>query len=245
MERSILMRNSFAVCSHWQICVNYILYRVCYTSQCMNRIIWTKKLLALPIKFCQVVHTRILFWKHLPLQDSCMIFLGWGMVVVVLLFLNSIIDFPAFYQTSVCLSCTAYILFLSRNSCYSSTVHTALLLYGCLWAQVCEHRYRLYITHCSHTATCNCWNCFCEVMEILGYWLSLVFFKALYFWRENDKELHRLWRKSKLTPRRLKVWSGSSKCCRILFQKNYDRTFSKRQIPTPKTSPQAQAASDF
>lgn len=171
------------ICSMFTLanCVNYILYRVCYISQCMNRIIWTKKLLALPIKFCQVVHTRILFWKHLPLQDSCMIFLGWGMVVVVLLFLNSIIDFPAFYQTSVCLSCTAYILFLSRNSCYSSIVHTALLLYGCLWAQVCEHRYRLCITHCLHTATCNRWNCFCEVMEILGCWLSLVFFKALYF----------------------------------------------------------------
>jgi len=37
------MRNSFAGSSHWQICVNYTLYRVCYTNQCTNRIMRTKK----------------------------------------------------------------------------------------------------------------------------------------------------------------------------------------------------------
>lgn len=136
MGRSILMRNSFAVCSHWQICVNYILYWVCCTSQCMNGIIWTKKLQNLIGKEYEVVHTRILLWKHLPLQDSCMVFLGLGMCMCVLLFLSNSNDFPAFYETSVCLSCMAYILLLSRNSCYSLTVHIALLYSTSLWTQV-------------------------------------------------------------------------------------------------------------
>lgn len=122
--------------------------------------------------------------------------------------------------------------FLSRNSCYSSTVHTVLIFCICPRAQVCEHRYRLCVTRCQHTATSKCWNCFCEVVDILGCWLSLVFFKALqYFWKENDKELHRPQRKFKQKMTRTKVWFGVSKCCSVPFPINGDRTFFKMQIP--------------
>lgn len=152
-----------------------------------------------------------------------------------LLFLNHSIDFPAFYQTFVCLSCMASILFLSRNSCYSSTVHIALISYICPQAQVCEHRYNLWVTRCRHTATSKCWNCFCEVVDILGCWLSLAFLKALqYFCKENYKELHRLQRKSEQKMTRTRVWFGISQCCSIPFPINGDRTFFKSQIPNPQ-----------
>lgn len=61
------MRKSFAVCSHCQICVSYLLYGACYPSLCMNEIIWTneiictKKLQNVIGKANKAEHTRILF----------------------------------------------------------------------------------------------------------------------------------------------------------------------------------------
>lgn len=163
-----------------------------------------------------------------------------------LLFLNHSIDFPAFYETSVCLSCTASNLFLSRNSCYSSTVHTVLMLYICPQAQVCEHRYSLCVTHCQHTATSKCWNCFSEVLDILGCWLSLVFFKALqHFCKENDKELHRLQRKFKQKWQEQTSDLGFPNVVVSFSQLMVTGHFSRCRYPNTRTSSQDQGASKF